>query len=236
MNIDTSWKHTIVKREVDGTHYYFVDGSFYPSVTKILEEAGPVPNALKNWFKTTAPDEINDKSAKSLEFGSKMHDAYARLLQGEELNLDEDYPATREKKHIVSLVEWYREFNPEVIDVELVVASVKKSYAGTLDLVCKIQDKLWIIDFKTSAGIYDSYFWQVEAYRNAYHEMTGVFPDFCGIVRTGTLHKSHFEFKQSTKNIEGFMRIYDTYLDMNGGKIPQPQDVDVYPSKISLKG
>ena len=48
-------KFEIVRKEIDDSHYYFVDGEFYPGVTSILEEAAPVPYALKQWFKITMP-------------------------------------------------------------------------------------------------------------------------------------------------------------------------------------
>ena len=43
-------KIKIVRREIDDSHYYWVDGEFNPGVTSILDEAGPVAYRLKQFF------------------------------------------------------------------------------------------------------------------------------------------------------------------------------------------
>ncbi|PWT73659.1 MAG: hypothetical protein C5B59_12765 [Bacteroidetes bacterium] len=225
----------IVRKEIDDSHFYFVDGEYYPGVTSILDEAAPVPWALKQYFINGTPDSIASKSETTLAFGSKMHDAYEKLLNGVSLNLRDDYRSTKEKKHIASMVAWARTFRPEVIQTECTVASKELKYAGTLDLLCKINNELWIIDFKTSAGIYSSYHWQVEAYRKAVKETFGLDVAHCLIVRTGTTHKVGYEAKESEASFADFKRIYDTYLSLHGGKIPDPPSVIAYPDTIAIE-
>lgn len=228
------FKHTIIKKEVDGSHYYFVDGEFYPSVTRILEEAAPTPYSLKEWFKNNSIEKISAKQNESLEFGSKMHDAFEKLLGGVELNLEKNYQTTREKKHILSFVEWFRDNNPKVLNTEFTVASISQKYAGTLDLLCVINDERWLIDFKTSAAIYESYEWQVSAYKKAYEEMFATEIHHTGILKTGTRHKTGYEFKEVNRPFAQFQTIYQTYLNVHGGTIPEPPSIDVYPTTISL--
>lgn len=225
----------IVRKEIDDSHYYFVDGEFYPGVTTILDEAGPVPYALKQWFKNNSAQDIEEKSSTALTFGSRMHDAYEKIFNGVPLFLNKDYPLTKEKKHIYSVYSWASQVKPEVIQTECVVASKEFQYAGTLDLLCKIDNEYWVIDFKTSAGIYDSYLWQVEAYRRAVKETFGIEVQHAGILRSGTKHKCGYEFKESTASFSDFKRIYDTYLSLHGGSVPNPPLIDVYPDVIQLE-
>jgi len=137
---------------------------------------------------------------------------------------------------LMSFHNWFHTFNPDLksIQSEQVVGSKKYKYAGTLDLVCIKDGELWIIDFKTSAGIYPNYERQVSAYKQAYEEMYGVEIKHTAILRTGTTHKIKYEFKEVNKPFQSFLNVYQTYLDENGGKIPEPPLVDAYPNTLKL--
>jgi hypothetical protein len=223
----------IVKKEQDNSHYYFVNGDFYPSVTRILDEAAPMPYSLRDWLAKNTPEQQEEIKNVSLGLGSKMHDAYERLLNGMELNLAQDYPTSKEKKHIMSFIQWFHDTAPQTICTEEVVASPTYHYAGTLDYACMINGELWIIDFKTSAAIYYNYELQVSAYKQAYEEMYGVKVAHVGVVRTNTKHKCGYEFKEVTRPFGEFKNVYDTYISMNGG-IPKPPLMNVYPEKVTL--
>jgi len=226
----------IVRVEVDDQHYYFVNDEFFPSVTKILDEAGPVAWALKNWLLTNTPESANEIKTTTADFGTLMHDAYQRLLLGDEISLKDDFNNTKAKKHLMSFHRWFHEFAPDVntMQTEHTVASVKNKFAGTLDLSCKKDGELWIIDFKTTSGIYYSHELQLTAYKIAYEELYKVKVDHVGILRTGTRHKSEFEFKEITREPQEFLNVYQTYLSLNGGEIPKPPDIKAYPDTIKL--
>jgi len=53
------------------------------------------------------------------------------------------------------------------------VYSKKHDYVGLLDLIAIIDKKKYLVDYKTSKGIYSDAYFQVAAYRNAYEEETG---------------------------------------------------------------
>lgn len=225
----------IVKKEVDGTHYYFVDGIFYPGVTTILDIAAPKEYGLLNFFKQNTPEDAKAISERALALGSKMHDAYERLINGLELDLLNEYPTIEEKKHILSFVSWFQAVKPKVIATEMVVASETYRFAGTTDFVCDLGGELWLIDFKTSSGIYYTYELQVAAYKKAYEEMGLGEIKHTAILRTGTRHKSGFEFKEVIRPFQEFKNVYDTYVSMNDGKIPEPPKIDIYPDTIRLE-
>lgn len=246
----------IVKKQVDDSHYYWVNGEYYPGVTTILEEAAPVAYQLKQYYIKNSAEEIQRKSEQALATGSHVHDAIARLLQGEKVSLNEEFKNTREKKMVMSFHNWFHDVQPMDYVAEHAIASVSMKFAGTLDFggwlnsegvaKCLTDDRkfefkkpheFWIIDFKTSAGVYFNYKLQVMAYKKAYEEMYHQKVDHVGVLRVGTKNKEWFEFvevKESEVNFEDFQKIYDLYLKMHGGKIPDPPKIDVFPDTLQI--
>lgn len=142
----------IVRKEVDGTHYYFVGDTFYPSVTHILDVAGPKEYGLLNFFKQNTPDEIEKIKTETAGFGTMLHDAFEKLLWGVELNT-KDYPE-RANKILMQFQEWFNilhptkylpehtvaydlrsEIDPQVNDI----ADPEVRWAGTLDIFATVK-------------------------------------------------------------------------------------------------
>lgn len=228
-------KIEIIKKEIDDKHYYFVNGEFFPGVTTILDEASPMPYALRQFMLNNTAEDAESIKNTAGDFGTRMHSVYERLLNGVTIDLLNEYKTTREKKHIFSFYEWYNKYKPTELKTEFTVASLKHKIAGTLDLRCKINGKVVIIDFKTSSGIYYSHHLQLAAYKELYEEMTGEKVDEVYVLRTGSKHNSNYEFKQINKPFAEFKNVYDTYLSLHDGKIPPPPLVDVYPDSLTLE-
>jgi hypothetical protein len=153
---------------------------------------------------------------------------------GEELPL-KDYEL-RATKAIMAFYDWFNTFNPSHFLVEFTVASLRHKYAGTLDLVCNLNGKRVLIDFKTNkGGIYFSNKLQVMAYKEAFEETTDEHIDECWVLRLGTTHKCGYEFKQvDDVSVDDFMNVFGTYLRMNGGEIEKPPMIDIYPLSLKL--
>jgi hypothetical protein len=70
------------------------------------------------------------------------------------------------------MFERYVEFSvnhkPEHHLVEQTFISSGLGFAGTIDRVCTIDGKTYVLDIKTSNGIYNSYWLQLAAYRQLY--------------------------------------------------------------------
>lgn len=73
----------LTRLEVDDSHYYFVDGMFYPGVTTILSEAAPVGPGLRMWWQNKDKSEIDEILSKAQSAGSRVHDSIEQLLKGE---------------------------------------------------------------------------------------------------------------------------------------------------------
>ena len=235
------YKPVIKKLEVNDEHYYFVDGEFYPSVTKILGETMPMPYALRQWIGDVGNEKAESKMNRAAARGTLIHNGCEALLRGEKIKLTEIFPNRKDQALLVAFKNWAAEYQPQVESehhIEMTVASVYK-YAGTLDIFCTIKGEPWIIDIKTSAGVYDSHMLQVAAYRNAFHEMTGIWAKM-GILHLKSTTKKGYQFvtdieiKGKPISTDDFMKVYDLCLVLNGGKIPEPALQEEYPEYLSL--
>lgn len=234
------YKPVIVRKDVDDNHYYFVNKKYFPSVTKIIHEAMPTPFALRYWIGEVGNEKAEARLKKAGERGTKIHDACEALLRGKTIHLDKDFPDKKDKKCIVSFIDWAYQTQPTFNHkhIEFTVASRKK-YAGTLDLFCYINKEPWIIDFKTSAGIYNSHMLQLCAYQHAFEEMTGIKANM-GILHLNYRTKRGWSFidkiqiKKKPITIDDFLKVFEIYKMINGGIVPEPNLTEIYPSQVKL--
>lgn len=70
---------------------------------------------------------------------------------------------------VLSYYEWEKNLNLKPILIEEPLIS-KIGYGGTIDLYAKANGQLWLIDFKTSSGIYKEMHYQLAAYKNLLEE------------------------------------------------------------------
>jgi CRISPR/Cas system-associated exonuclease Cas4 (RecB family) len=83
-------------------------------------------------------------------------------------------PIELHKEAVSAFLQFENETNIEYLKSEKPVYSRKYGYAGTLDIIARVDGRLSLIDLKTSNFIYpDSYFMQVAGYKMAYEEETG---------------------------------------------------------------
>lgn len=233
------YKPEIVKKVIDDTHYYYVDGVFKPSVTKILQEAMPTPFALRQWIGEVGNDKAKEKLEKAGERGTALHNACEEMLRGVEIDLTQ-FPVEADKKCLVAFKNWCAEYQPEVVEIEKVLAS-ELGYAGTLDILCKIKGKLTIVDIKTSSSIYTEHLLQITAYQCALQEMTNELADRMILHLNPRTKKGYAVLEEEDIEIEGepvrtkdFMTVYSMYKMLNGNKIPEPKEVIDYPLTLKL--
>ena len=121
-------------------HKYAIAGRPVPGVTTIIEEALQIEHyGATRWH---------------LEAGSAVHGAIALMLQGKEYELDlsnqEPAAASSIRGRIEAGERFLREINPKVIMIEQQVYSEQYQYAGTFDLLCEIQGRLCLFDWKST--------------------------------------------------------------------------------------
>lgn len=162
---------------IDGQRFYCTpDGAKLPSVTTVLGFNPEKKKALYEWRKRVGSEEANRVSRNASGRGTKFH------------KLCEDYinniPITNP---MPDALEMFRQIKPIISDnlsevwyQEQALWSTKYlGIAGRVDLIGRWNDKLAVIDFKTSKRHkkiedIDDYFCQCTAYSVMLYERTGV--------------------------------------------------------------
>jgi genome maintenance exonuclease 1 len=158
----------------DGRRYKTPEGKMYPSVTTVLSvQKNPY---LEEWKAKVGEKDANDISRRAANKGSKVHLACESYILGKTMEWSMFDAEPKED---------FQAFLPVLADISEVHAieqrmcSDKLEVAGTVDLVCKLQGKMCILDWKTS-GRYksreeiSSYFMQCAAYSLFFFEHTGI--------------------------------------------------------------
>lgn len=169
----------------NGHRYVDANGLKVPGVTTLISKGLPKP-ALTNWAARTAAeyavdnweqlseDRPSSRLAKIKDAPWKSRDAAA--LRGTKLHYAAEQLQTTGRADVdpeqIPLVESYLRFvddwQPEILHTEAAVYSVKHGYAGTLDLIADLCDgQRWLLDLKTSKGVYGDMALQLAAYRFA---------------------------------------------------------------------
>ena len=169
---------------LDRRVYQRSEGVYYPSVTTILQYM-PKNKFFEMWLKDVGhnADLIMRRAGKE---GTQVHEAIETLLEGEELHWMDDYGNAKYNEKVWEMINKFVDFwttcKPELISTEEFVYSDEYRYAGTADLVCKLDGEVWLIDFKTSNSLHKSYDLQLASYAKALKESKGI-----EIERTGIL-------------------------------------------------
>lgn len=106
-------------------------------------------------------------SKKALGIGTTVHDAAeAYLKKGTEPDFD-----LATQPEICSSWEAFKKWidKNNVVPIEIECEIHGEGYAGRADLVCKLNNVLTLVDFKTSKGHYPEYALQTAAYREGYN-------------------------------------------------------------------
>lgn len=155
---------------------YEIDGIWYPRVTAIVSiKAKP---ALYKFYgdqeSFNSGEAIKEKSA---EEGTLIHETIEAILMGKSAAIPYS---------IRPVIEAFLEFkkNNEIIPfkIEERVVSKKHWYAGTVDVIGKLNGNLGILDIKTSNSIYRDYGLQTAAYIEAIKE-NNIFPKTRWVLR-----------------------------------------------------
>jgi hypothetical protein len=104
------------------------------------------PQAAVDWLKRI-PDYARDASA---DLGSAVHSAAEAIARGVPAPVSEDvgpFVAAYQRDFLEA-------FQPRFIAVEAMVCSERYEYGGTADAFAEIAGEIWLLDYKTGAGVY----------------------------------------------------------------------------------
>jgi hypothetical protein len=168
-------------------HRYWLDGKPIPGVTTLLGKGLPKP-ALPYWsaksvaeFVVDNPEQVDQirslgrgpavAALKAIPWqardeaavrGTDVHALAEEIIHGREVDVPEHLVA-----HVEGYTRWLDAFDVQPILTEHAVANRNLWYAGTFDAVVEIAGVRWLLDWKTSKGVYGSTALQVAAYAGA---------------------------------------------------------------------
>ena len=197
------------------SHRYRLDGQWVPGVTGLIGKGLPKP-ALPYWSARTVAEWVADNPDLTEELkrmggrgpavaflkelpwqardtaairGTDVHALAEKVVNGEEVDVPEHLAA-----HVQGYVDWLDTTDLVPILTERPVASRQWQYAGTFDLIARMDGKVWLLDAKTSSDVYGSTALQLTAYGNAefYLDQDGTEQPMPPIDRYGVLHVTDY--------------------------------------------
>lgn len=212
---------------LDSRVYKRDEGVYYPSVTTILQYM-PKNKFFDNWLKDVGhnADLILAKAGKE---GTQVHEAAEALIKGEEVSWMDDYGNAKYSQIVWEMIlkfyDFWSTYKPELIFTEEFTYSDKYKYAGTADLLVKMDGETWLLDLKSSNSLHRAYDMQLAAYAKAIEEIKGVKVDRTGILwlkastrsasnKSGVYQGRGWQIKavdEIDKNFDLFMTVYKLY-------------------------
>ena len=173
-NLDKPKPEPLFRYDDGGDRYYArVIGDevlWYPSVTRMIKATSPTPHGLLAWYAEHGMEQANKLRDDAADRGTEMHMHFERYITG--MPVDLAGLSEFQAKALMSFDAWFRESVTEVYAVEMLLYSDQYGYAGTCDLVCRLNNgKVAIVDFKSGKTIHDDYVVQLEMYRVAWNEL-----------------------------------------------------------------
>jgi len=198
--------------------YYQRNGEYYPSVTYVLSHY-PKGKFFEDWLKKVgyASEYIVKKAS---EEGTQVHEMIEAYLNGEELKfLEHGIPMYDPNvwQMFLRFVDWWEEYKPTLVEAEVHLFSDELKIAGTCDLVCEIDNELWIIDFKTSNHLQTTYDLQTAIYAQCFEECYGKKINRAGVLwlksskrgpKKGKMQGKGWEMYESSRTQEENLDIY----------------------------
>jgi hypothetical protein len=176
-------------------------GNWLPSVTTFLD-AYPKGIAYVMWLKQVGLN-ATQILKEAGEIGSNVHSAIDQFVKmGELYYLSQDQRELfkwEEWELICRAMEFFTLHKPDIIVHEFSFACDELGYGGTIDMICKINGEIWLIDYKSGNAVYDSHFLQLAAYIKAWELLNPQYK----IAKTGILHLKAATRKTVDGKIQG---------------------------------
>jgi len=225
--------------------FYRRNDEYYPSVSSILNYF-PKNQFFHSWLKDVGhnADIIASKAAAE---GTQVHNAIEAFLNGEQIEWLDDYGTAKYSldvwKMILKFANFWSTHKLELVATEYHLFSDDYKYAGTNDIVCRFNNKLWLLDIKTSNSLHTSYDLQLAAYAKAWNETHNEKIEETGILwlKAATrgpakdkVQGAGWQLKTISNidtNFEMFLKIYDVYKLENPDAKPHTETL---PTTIKL--
>ena len=193
----------------NGRFYFTPEGKKYPSVTTVLG-AGSDNSWMDEWIARVGKEEAERVSKKATTRGTAVHELTEQYLRN-----NPQY----KKGHMPSNIASFQYIKPfldkhigTIAGLEIPLYSDKLRVAGRVDCIAQWDNKLAIVDFKTSKKEkrkedITNYFLQCSAYSYMFYERTGLLANKIVIVMTVDDGNSLIFEEKASNFLEAFCKM-----------------------------
>ena len=171
--------------------------------------------------------------------GSRVHKAIDMWLDDVEIKIDTKIPnedtgreeelTVEENECFKSFIEFYKKVKPEIVAHNYTVWGEK--YAGTVDVLCKIDGELGILDVKSGQTVVREHELQVSSYKHASEKPEEI--KKLWILQVGyKKNKVRWKLTEVEDKFKLFLNAYDTWEEENTNATPKYIE---YPTVYSTK-
>lgn len=175
-----------------------------PSATTVLSViANP---GLEAWRLRVGTLAANEKQTTSAARGTAVHKLLEDIVNNKTISKDHIYA-----KEGQSYVNWRTKHEPAECEAEVFLRSEDFGYAGTADLICRLDGELWVIDFKTSRLISPTFGLQLRAYEQGLFEIRHEHARM-GVLQITDQVKAGYRFHEVNEPLDVFLackRLFD---------------------------
>ena len=191
----------------------FPRGEIVPGVTTIISnQLAWNKNALIAWARREAlagkdPNKIRDEAADS---GTCTHYLIECHIKGIEPDLKDFTQAQIDKAEtgFLGFLDWEKDNKLDYEKIEYGVVNSVYRYGGTIDMIAKKNGSIWLLDLKTSKGIYAEHKIQVAAYSKALTNQDDIIPDEHHILQISKETGAFQHHKLSDRDIENGWQVF----------------------------
>ena len=199
-------------------------GKILPGVTTVIDgNLGWNKRILMAWSRKTAlagedPDAVRDEAGIS---GTCAHLMVECHIKGIQPDLSNFTPCQVEKAEngFLAFLDWEQgQQGLKYGRLEFGVVSEEWAYGGTVDIEAFSGDDLWMIDLKTSKGLYPEMKIQVAAYAKAYEEQEGRKIDQCHLLQLNKEDGAFHHYTIPNDTIEAAWEVFKRLRELHGMK------------------
>lgn len=226
----------------EGDHWYWSEKlqKWLPSVTTITGMY-PKGEGFSRWMgKQESYESSIEERDKAGERGTRIHKVAERILNGETVKFDEYHEESKldimttasEWKMVEGFGNFLRDKKPTVLRVESRVLNEHDEYGGTVDCILKIDGVKFIVDMKTSSGLYFSHEMQIAAYRRALDMDDAML----ALLHLKSKNKCGYQFKVLDSDVDLYgnflacKKIWESFDGRDGPNVIEVQESVSFPS------
>ena len=211
-----------IRRHESGARWYAPVGSYdwKPSVTTIIGGTLSKGKGFEQWLGNHPSYKIAcEERDKAADRGTLVHDLAEKYMHGESVEAEDEEIC----KHLMSFEKFWRDNEIQMIDTELFMWHKDVPWAGTCDIIAKMNGKYAIIDIKTG-GYYKSHEIQLNMYAELLSKITGEeIGILAGLYTKGRwIREPNYQLKKFKFNLDIAISVDSVWRFLNGGN-PKPK-------------